>query len=604
MSGGEWIVVAVVAGALIATLTNRLRGDLIGLLAMLTLGLSGVITPQAATAGFGSNVTLTLIGLFIISQGLEETGIVQGMAVMIRRLGGGSETKLVLIVMLAGGSLSLIMNNIAAAAVLLPAVLYAARESTVPPSRLLIPLAFGVMLGGMATYFTTANIVLSDQLVRQGFNGLGMVDFLPTGGLIALVGIGFMTLYGRHLLPRRETLAAQSSTGTINRQLFETYQISERLWELRVPPGIPLDGTALRDSGIGADLGLTVLAIWRGHHALLTPGPDDVIMGDDLLLVLGREDRIEGLIGRGLEFGRPSEIDAAQLPRRAQAVALTEVVIPPRSSMIGRTLMEVRFRNRYGLTSVALWREGRSYRTDVGRFRLEVGDALLMVGPASAVAGLATDRDYLVTSSSHTGQPPNRGRAGWAVIIMLITFGLAIFRVIPTWQAVMIGGVAMVLTRCLTMDEAYRAIEWRAIFQIAGMSAISVAMIETGLAERVGGGVVNGLSPLGSLGLIGGLFLVVMLLTQAIGGQSSALIAAPIAVAAAAQTGIDPAAVAVAVAIACSTSFLTLTAHPVNVLVVGPGGYRPADFVRVGLMMTVITFVLMMVGMWVFWGVR
>lgn len=603
MSGTELFVVGLAGAVLLLTLFNVLRPDLIGMLAMLALAGFGILAPDVALSGFSSQVTITLIGLFIISEGLEQTGVVQRLAVVMGRLGGASEPRTVLVVMTASALVSMIMNNVAAAAVLLPAVLSVARESGIKPSRLMIPLAFGTLVGGMATYFTTANIVMSDQLRMQGFAGLSMMDFVPTGGLIAVVAILFMAFIGYRLLPQRESVGMPISGLSDPRRLFETYQLDDRLWELHVPAGIPLAGQTIDASRIGSDLGLTVMAIWRGQQAILIPEPDTVIEADDLLLILGREDRVEGLLAQGLELGRPHEIEAARLAQRAHSVALTEVVIPPRSSVIGQTLSDLRFRARFGLTGVALWRGGRSYRTDVGKFQLQVGDALLMVGRTRNVEGLASDRDFIVTSSDHQTLPTRPQYARRASIITLAVVLAAIFDVVPIAEAMLLGGMIMVLAGCLSMDEAYRAVEWRAIFQIAGMTAISIALIQSGVAERVSAAVVEASASFGPLALIGVLFLLITLLTQAIGGQSSALIAAPIAVAAAAQLGINPQAMAVAAAIACSTAFLTITAHPVNILVLGPGGYQPSDFLRIGLVLTAITFVLVLVGMRVFWGV-
>jgi di/tricarboxylate transporter len=264
----------------------------------------------------------------------------------------------------------------------------------------------------------------------------------------------------------------------------------------------------------------------------------------------------------------------------------------------------LRFRNKYGLTTVALWREGRSYRTDVGTFPLQVGDALLMVGAVPRIKSLAQDRDYLVLQSSHATRPPHPNKMGWAVLITVAVLLVAIFELLPTPEAMLIGAVAMVLTGCLNIDEAYRAIEWQVVFLIAGMLPVGIAMVNSGLASRISDGVVGVLSPYGPLALIAGLFLLTMLVVQIIGGQVSALIVGPIAVNAALQFGVDPQAVAVAVAIACSTAFLTPISHSANVLMMGPGGYKPSDFTRAGIGMTVVVFAVLLLAMMVFWGVH
>jgi di/tricarboxylate transporter len=426
-----------------------------------------------------------------------------------------------------------------------------------------------------------------------------MIDFIPTGGLITVVTLIFMVTIGRKLLPERDS-PGQAAKGSA-RALYETYQLGERLWELKVLPESRLVNQKLAQSRIGEELGLTVLAIWRGHHAILTPEPSEVIDEGDFLLILGREERVNQLLEWGLTLGRS---DGHASPQHDYAVDLTEVIIPPRSGNIGKTLTDLRFRNKFGLTTVALWRGGRSYRTDVGKMPLEVGDALLMVGSPRNIKQLQYERDFMVLQSSHADSPDAPQLAALAVIITMIVLLFSVFEIIPIAEAMLLGAVAMVLSGCLDMDEAYRAIEWRVIFLIAGMLPVSIALVNTGLAERIGAGLVGTLEPFGSLALIAGLFLLTMLVTQVLGGQVSALIVGPVAVTAALQVGINPQAVAVAVAIACSTAFLTPLAHPVNVLMMAPGGYVPKDFLKIGAWLTLITFAVLLVCMVVFWGIR
>ena len=601
LSTQELLLLAIIFAAVAIILSGKLRADVVAILVLLTLGITRIVTPEEALSGFSSSAVITIIGLFIISHALEDTGAVQWLADQLRRMGGGNEARLVFIFMAAGALLSLVMNNIAAGAVLLPAAVQVARDSNVRTSKLLIPLSFGTLVGGMATYFTTANIIMSDILVDQGQRGLGMTDFIPTGGLIVLAGLTYMVLLGRKLLPERESVGQHASPRSLSRNLYETYQLEERMWEMRVLPGSRLVNMSLSQSCIGEDLGLTVLAIWRGQQAILTPGPTEMITSGDYMLVLGREERVAKLSEWGVSLGREN---GHVNPRHDYSVDLTEVIIPPRSTAIGKTLRDLRFRNKYGLTTVALWREGRSYRTDVGTFPLQVGDALLMVGAVPRIKSLAQERDYLVLQSSHAARPPHPNKIGWAVLITVAVLLVAIFELLPIPEAMLVGAVAMVLTGCLNIDEAYRAIEWQVVFLIAGMLPVSIAMVNTGLASRISDGVAGVLAPFGPLALIAGLVLLTIAVVQVVGGQVSALIVGTIAVNAALQFGVDPQAVAVAVAIACSMAFLTPIAHSVNVLMMGPGGYRPSDFTRVGLGMTLVVFVVLMVCMVLIWGVR
>lgn len=600
LSAQEWILVVFIAVTLVIIVFDLLRPDLTAILVLAILPLTGLVTFEEALSGFSRSVVITIIGLFVITQALEDVGAVQWIAEQLKQVGKGSEMRLILLFMGTGATLSLIMNNIAAGAVLLPAAVQVGRESDVAPSKLLIPLSFGTLVGGMATYFTTANIILGSILRDQQQAGLSMIDFLPTGGLIVLAGLAFMALFGRWMLPTRETVGQSASPYLLARNLTEMYQIPEQMWEVHVLPTSPLVGVSLAESKIGENLGLTVIAIWRGHQAILTLQPTETIQADDFLVVLGRDDMIAELTSWGMELGRQQN----HIPDGASYfVDMAEVIIPPRSRALGKSLAEINFRNKYHLTGVALWREGLSFRNDVGIMPLEPGDALLMVGTPDNFKALANDRDFLLLQSTHTARPPLPQKAGWVLGITGLVLLISILNIIPSSDAMMLGVAALALTGCINLDDVYRGISWRVIFLIAGMLPLSLAMINTHLAEHIGQVLVNTITPYGPLALIAGLFLLTVLVTQVIGGQVAALIVGPIAVTTALQSQVNPQAMAVAVAIACSAAFLTPIAHPVNVLMMGPGNYTPRDFLKVGSGMLVVTLITLLVGMRIFWHV-
>lgn len=597
LSSDEIILISVIAGALLLIVSNRFAPDLVAIFVLLGLGFSGVVSSEKAVAGFSSPVVMTIIGLFVITHALEATGVVQRIAQYINSVGGGSEVRLIVLFMLAAALLSLVMNNIASGAVLLPAAVRVARLSNVRLSKLLIPLSFGTLVGGMATYLTTANIIMSNLLQENGQQGLGMLDFIPTGSLIVLGGLVFMLLVGRRLLPNRETMT--QAVTTVN--LYETYQLGERLWELQVKPSSLLAGAPLSESGIGSKLGLTVLAIWRGSRAILAPTPSEVVVPNDYLLVMGRKERVDQLLAWGLAF-RP-ELHHTNNGGHYN-IEVSEVIIPPRSGVIGKTLKEIRFRSKYRLTAVALWREGRSYRTDVGDFTLQVGDALLLTGTPEKIRQLAADRDYLVLNIQDDQTSKYSQKAVWSLVITVLVLIFATLDIAPLSEIMLAGAAAVVATGCLNMNEAYRAIEWRVVFLIAGMLPISTAMVETGLAARAGELMVDGFADSGDFSLLAAFFMLAVLVTQIIGGQVTALVIGPIAITSALQLGVSPQATSVVVAIGCSTAFLTPIAHPVNVLMMGPAGYSFSDFFKVGLGMTLTTFIMLMLGMALFWGIR
>ena len=591
-NSAQIVLLAITLAALGLIISNRLRADLVALFALLTLGITRILPPEQALAGFSNSAVITIVGLFVITAALERAGVVQWLADRLAWLGGGNEVRIIATFMAAGATLSLVMNNIAAGAVLLPAAVNVARQANVRASKVLIPLAFGTLFGGMATLFTTANIILSGNLEAQKLPGLTIADFLPTGGLIALAGIATMLLLGRRLLPEHESVGRSALKRP---DLTQTYQLAERLWEVHVKPHSPLVNQRLAESVIGAQLGATVIGIWHGREAKIPVAATEVIAANDILLVLGREERVRQLEQQGATIGRNRSTHSADL-----AVFLSEVVIGPRSTAIGQSLKELRFRSKFGVTVVALWREGRSYRTDVGDFTLDAGDALLVVGPAERFRQLAEEPGLIVLDQpQQVITKPQKARL--AVAITASALLLSALRLVPTPEAMLSGAALLVLFGCLNMEEAYRAIEWRVIVLIAGMLPIGTALVATGLSARFGMLLTNSMVAQSPLVLIGGLFLLTVTLTQFVGGQVAALIIGPIAVGAAVQLGVNPQAVAVAVAIGCSTAFITPIAHPVNVLMMGPGGYTFGDFLRIGLLMTAVTFVMLMLGLPLFW---
>ena len=593
MQFADLLLIGIILGSLGLILSNRFSSDVVAMFVLLMLGFSGILTPQQTLSGFSSPVVITLIGLFILTQSLENSGIIQRVAKWINNIGGGSEAYLVFLFMGAGAMLSLVMNNVAAGAVLLPAAVRVGRSSEVRLSKLLIPLSFGTLLGGMATYLTTANIILSGLLHEQGLAQIGMLDFIPTGGLIVIVGVGYMMLIGRHLLPERDSLS-QTMRDT---DLQQAYQLAERLWRVQVLPDSRLVNTPLADSQIGSALGLTVVALVHGRHTLLSPLADTLLQANDSLLVVGRRERVDCL----LEWGTRLIEDAIHLP--AYELDFIETIIPPRSNAIGQTLTQLRQRTTSGLSAVALWREGRSYRTDVGKMPLQVGDALLLMGSAEHARKFAQDHNFLVPANGYTQRPSRPHKARSALLITLVTLLVAILDWFPLPYVMLTGAMALVLSDCIRMEEAYQAIEWRVIFLVAGMLPLSIAMTESGLASDMGLWLVNVLSGQNSLIFVGGMFLFSMFVTQIIGGQVAGLIVGPIAIQTALTLNINSQAMAVAVAIGCSTAFLTPIAHPVNILMMGPGGYQFADFFKVGVGMTIVTLLTLLAGMAIFWGI-
>lgn len=594
------LVIVLVAFALL--LSERLRADLVALLVVVALGISGILAPREAFSGFANSAIVTIVSIFVLTEALRLTGITERAGELLARAGGSGETRLVVVIMLAGAALSLLMNNIAAAAVLMPAVSGLAHQSRVSPARLLIPLAFATILGGMATLFTTTNIVVSGILRGQDLPGFSVLDFAPVGIPIVVLGIAYMAVWGRHLLPTQTAMQEARPKSDRDLDLVDVYRLDERIFRARVPVGSSLDGKPLEQSRLRETYGVNLVALERQGHLISAPSAATVLSTGDILFLEGRLDEFQARdIDPRLELLPTPEWQTRAL--NSDTVTIAEAVLAPRSTLLGQTLRAAHFREKYGMAVLGIWRAGRPIRTNLGELPLAFGDALLLQGPRAQLPLLRTEPDLILLDSGDAGSPAvtAASRRWLAVAIMAAALLLAAFNT-PLVGEIMLGAALLtVLAGILTMDQAYGAIEWRSVFLVAGMLPLGLAMTRSGAAGLLADKLIGALGPAGPLALLAGLFVLTTVLTQAMNGAAVATVVAPIAIRAAQETGLDPRALVMGVALASSMAFLTPLGHPVNVLVMGPGGYRFRDYLKVGWPLTVLIFGLVILLLPVFW---
>jgi len=582
----------ILAAAVVLFLSDRMRSDLVALLVVVALGVSGVLTAEEAFSGFSRSAVITIFAIFILAAGLERTGVTQRVGDFLLRAGRGSEQRLVVIVMLAGAGLSLFMNNIAAASVLLPAVSGASRRAGTNPARLLMPLAFATSLGGMATLLTTTNIVVNSLLRDRGLRGFGLLGFAPLGLPIVAAGIAYMALWGRRMLPSRSPGEIHEHANRQEADLAEVYHLGEWLFRAGVPAGSPLAGKTLAGGRLRETLGLDVLAIEHQGRVVPAPPADSLIEEEDILLLSGDPAALQ--VGGELEIlpgGRWRESDL-----ESPSVVVLEAVLAPRSTLIGQTLRGSHFRERYGMIVLAVWRAGRSIRTGLSDLELHFGDGLLLQGDRSRLPVLRDEPDLIVLDkgeeNDETEKPLAPGRSILALAVMLVALVLAATDLLPVGEVMLGGALTMVLIGVLSMDEAYRAVEWKTVFLVAGMLPMGIAMTKTGAAGLLTHGLIAILGGSGKVGLLAGLVALGIGLTQVMHGAAVAAVLAPVAIQTAEQVGANPRAMAMGVALATSMAFLTPLGHPVNALVMGPGGYRFRDYFKIGLPLVLVLFVL------------
>jgi di/tricarboxylate transporter len=608
MTDAQWILIAVICIPLAFVITDRLRIDLAALLMAVLLGifqllgleiLGPVDAPtsiQNVIAGFGQPIILILISLFILTRLLEKSGVTRWIAHRLIHLGGMNQSRLIALLVATTAFLSLFMNNLAAGALVLPIAMEVARRTRINPSKLLIPVAYGSLLGGSATYLTTANIIVSSLLqnAEPPQAALHFLDFTPTGGLIVIGGILFFGFFGKRLLPDRKPLEEQTLARLTSSELEEVYAVSDRLWEARIDESSALVGQTLKTSGLGEKLGIVVAAMRHKDDSFFIPQLMEIIKPDDTLLIVGREERVTQLTEIGVH------LSLEQDTLTTFGLTLTEITPMPRSSSIGKTLKEMNFRGHYGFAAIALLRGGQSRRTDVADIPIEPGDSLLIVGPQNRLGDLNRSADFIVFETNLSDQPVDAKHAISSILIVVAAIAATIAGV-PVFLAMLAAAVFALLTGRLTMEESYRAVEWQAVFLIAGMFVVSDAMVETHLADLLGRVMINLVDPIGPLGLAAGAYILTAILTQFMGGQVTALVTGPVTISAAIHMGVSPQAIAVATAIGCSASFFTPLAHPVNILMIAPGNYQFGDFFRSGWLLTIISFGMLLAGMILFW---
>lgn len=609
----QWLLIAVIVLPLIPVALNRLRIDIAALLMAVALGILqylgfGMLGPENAPAnaikavsGFSEPVVITLMALFILTRGLEKSGLTRWLSSVVLKMGGAHPSRLIFLLASITAALSLIMNNLAAGALVLPIAMETSRQTGIRPSKLLIPVAYGSLLGGSATYFTSANIIMSNLLTEMipSQAPLRILDFTPTGGLIAIAGIFFLGFFGKRLLPDHPVSPVQSETRRTIDELVQLYAISERSWKARVLPHSPLINKSILESRIGAKFGITLTLISRGAKSILFPNLDCPLHSGDILHLIGREDRIIQLQELGMEL-------SPDIPAEGKAfkdLSYLEIILAPHSNLEGLTLRDINFRQHYGASVIALKRGTRIQRTDLGITPLQKGDSLLAIGPRQRISTLRSNSDFIIIEPGIVDEKVDKKKAIHSMGLVTAAVAASIAGV-PIYIAVLAAALISLLLRVIPPEEAYQSIEWQAIFLIAGMYAVSIATVQTGLAGLLGSAFIALAKPFGALGLAGSAYLLTGLLTQIVGGQVAALISGPIAISAAVTMGVNPAAVAVATGIGCSASFLTPMAHPVNLLMIAPANYRFHDFFRIGWLLTLLSFIVLMLGMHLFWGLR
>ncbi len=583
-------VLVLILVAIVLFATEKLRVDVVALLVLLTLAISGIVTAEEAFSGFASPAVITVWAVYIVSAGLFKTGVADILGKQITRIAGRSEPRLIAMIMLACGTMSAFMNNIGAVAILLPAVMGIARQSQIPASRLLIPLAFSSLMGGNMTLIgTPPNVLASSMLIERGLPGFSFFDYTPTGIIVFLSGVIYFVFIGRHLLPRRESLEKVSLNN-----------LRQYISEVRIPANSILAGKTLSQSQLGARYDLSVLSIIRSDKVKVVPIPDILIRPNDLIIIEGTVEHLlkaKEELGFVIESERKLEFEEKLEDKDNH---IFEATISPRASVVGNNLREILFRDQYGFTALAIWRHGEVITDRLRDVCLKFGDTLLLQGSRRRIGALQDSGDFLVLEPVDL-EERRKNKMPVALGISALVLILATIGGFNIATAMLIGAISMVLTGCLTMDEAYQSIVWRSVFLIAGMLPLGIAMESTGTARFLADNIVNLMGSLGPYAVLAGIMIFAGLVTEPMSNAAATVLMVPISIDIALSLGASPQAFVLATVIGASTSFLTPVGHQANVLVMGPGGYRFFDYTRVGLWLNILLIVVTLLVLPIFW---
>lgn len=586
------IDIVLVFGLLLVTIalfvSDRLRMDVVAILLIIALAVTGLLTPAEALAGFGDPLVILIAALFVVGEGLFRTGVAFSVGNWMVGMAGTSEVRLLVLLMVVVAVLSAFMSNTGAVAIFIPVVLNLSAKSGVPAARLLLPMAFAGSMGGMLTLIgTPPNLAVSTELSRAGMEPFNFFSFTPIGLLVLLASIGFILLLGPLLLPKGREDGDQRKDRLTLSDLINYYEIDGMAHLLRIEPGCPLAGNTLGQALLRTRFGVTVIALARMVSGKPTLAPalvqTEYRVGDVMMMMATQEDvgRLTSAIG-GLTC---LPIEQNQRGILTREIGVAEVLLTPRSQLIGHSIKEARFREDHGLSVVGILRRGQPLHQELLNTRLEFGDSLLVSGGWRQIELLQKKQhNFTVLSLPREMDEvaPHRERASWALSIVAVMLATMTFGLLPAVITVLLAAVAMVQARCVTMEEAYRAVNWPSVVLIAGMLPMATALEKTGALDLVVNGLVATLGNHSPVVLMAGLFFLTSVFSQFISNTATAILLAPVALGAAAGMGVSPYPLLMVVALAASTAFSTPMASPVNTLVIGPGGYRFLDFVKLG----------------------
>lgn len=597
------LVMAVLVLAILLFIFEWVRVDVVGIIMMIILPLLGLVTPKEAISGLSSNAVVSIIGVIIIGAGLDKTGAMNSLARVLLKFAGKSESRIMILISGTVAFISSFMQNIGAAALFMPAAKRICRQTNIPVSRILMPMGFCAIIGGCITLIGSSPLILMNDVMKisdPNVEPFGLFAVTPIGLALIVAALIYFVLLGRFILPSGQ--GDEEGSGPMSQELERTYHDIGNLFEIEVLDSFQgpktLDSLEFRPIFF-----TTVLAIVsKGGTTVFSPDYSDTISGGDTIAVEGPPDLVAKMAETfGWRVKDDLEVFAESLsPNNA---GIMEAIITPRSKLVGKTLRSFSFRKKNGVTPLAIFQDNKTYVGDISTLTLRAGDALLLQGPWEKFHYLKerTDLDLVFTEEVQ-GEILRTDKVKFAVGSLVLALVMILGFHVQLSIALLTGAITMVLTKVLSIDEAYDSVDWMTVFLLGGLIPLGIAFEKTGAAKLIAETIMGTMGTVAPIVLLTVIAILTSFFTLVASNVGATVLMVPLAMNMAGAAGADPRIAALVVAVACSNTFI-LPTHQVNALIMRPGGYKTKDYFRAGAGMTILYLVVMMAAISVFYGV-
>ena len=591
---------AVLVLAILLFIFEWVRVDVVGIIMMIILPLLGLVTPKEAISGLSSNAVVSIIAVIIIGAGLDKTGAMNSLARVLLKFAGKSESRIMILISGTVAFISSFMQNIGAAALFMPAAKRICRQTNIPVSRILMPMGFCAIIGGCITLIGSSPLILLNDVMKisdPSVEPFGLFAPTPIGLALIIAALAYFVLLGRFILPAGQ--GEEGGSGPMSQELQRTYRDIGTLFEIQVPDSFEGPKT-LEELDIRPIFFTTVLGISaKGGTTVFTPDYSDTIAPGDTIAVEGPPDLVAKMAQSfGWQVKEDLEVFAESLsPNNA---GIMEAIITPRSELVGNTLRSLSFRKKNGVTPLAVFRDNKTYVGEISTMSLQAGDALLLQGPWENFHYLK-ERTDLVFSEEVQGEILRTDKVKFAVGSLVISLVMILGFHVQLSIALLTGAMLMVLSKVLSIDEAYDSVDWMTVFLLGGLIPLGIAFEKTGAAKLIAETIMGAMGTVSPLILLTVIGILTSFFTLVASNVGATVLMVPLAMNMAGAAGADPRVAALVVAVACSNTFV-LPTHQVNALIMRPGGYKTIDYFRAGAGMTILYLVVMMASIAICYG--